>query len=106
MINVELSNIWSSVSLPELLGREKALFDAHLRLRANRENEQPFLGWLGQSDALTARTLHAVRKAAEQIRAAGSICVVVGSGGAWLAAQAALGLLRAYCPGAGDGRRG
>ena len=104
MINMELSNIWSSVSLPELLGREKALFDAHLRLRANRENEQPFLGWLGQSDALTARTLHAVRKAAEQIRVSGSICVVVGSGGAWLAAQAALGLLRAYCPGAGDGQ--
>ena len=87
MINVELSNIWSCVSLPDLLGREKALFDAHLRLRANTPGEQPFLGWLGQSDALTARTLHAVRKAAEQIRASGSVCVVVGSGGAWLAAR-------------------
>lgn len=104
MINVELSNIWSCVSLPDLLGREKTLFDAHLRLRANTPGEQPFLGWLGQSDALTARMLHAVRKAAEQIRASGSVCVVVGSGGAWLAAQAALQLLRACCPGAGDGQ--
>ena len=36
MIEVELSNIWSCVSLPNLLSSEKDLFDAHLRLRRNR----------------------------------------------------------------------
>ena len=36
MINVELSNIWSCVSLPDLLSREKELFDAHLHLRSNK----------------------------------------------------------------------
>ena len=28
MINVELSNIWSCISLPQLLGAEKDLFDS------------------------------------------------------------------------------
>ena len=35
MIEVELSNIWGSVSLPDLLSGEKDLFDAHMQLRTN-----------------------------------------------------------------------
>ena len=48
MINVELSSIWSCVSLPQLLSCEKDLFDAHLHLRSNQPNAPEFLGWLGQ----------------------------------------------------------
>lgn len=96
MVNVELSNIWSCVSLPDLLRCEKALFDAHLRLRRNTPEDVPYLGWLGLSDSVTARTVHAVRKAAGQIRADGGVCVVLGGGGAFLAARAALELLRAF----------
>ena len=59
MINVELSSIWSCVSLPQLLSCEKDLFDAHLHLRSNQPNAPEFLGWLGQPDALTAKTVHA-----------------------------------------------
>ena len=98
MINVELSNIWSCVSLPDLLGCEKTLFNAHLRLRRNTPEDVPYLGWLGLPDSATARTLHAVRKAAEQIRSSSDVCVVLGSGGAFYAAQAALALLRAAAP--------
>ena len=47
MINVELSSIWSCVSLPQLLSCEKDLFDAHLHLRSNQPNAPEFLGWLG-----------------------------------------------------------
>ena len=47
MINVELSSIWSCVSLPQLLACEKDLFDAHLHLRSNQPNAPEFLGWLG-----------------------------------------------------------
>ena len=57
MINVELSSIWSCVSLPQLLTCEKDLFDAHLHLRSNQPNAPEFLGWLGQPDALTAKTI-------------------------------------------------
>ena len=98
MLNVELSNIWSCVSLPDLLGCEKTLFNAHLRLRRNTPEDVPYLGWLGLPDSATARTLHAVRKAAEQIRSSSDVCVVLGSGGAFYAAQAALALLRAAAP--------
>lgn len=93
MLNVELSNIWSCVSLPDLLSREKELFDAHLHLRSNQPGFAQYLGWLGQSDALTARMLHAVRTAEKAIRAAGDTLVVLGTASACHAAQAALALL-------------
>lgn len=93
MLNVELSNIWGCVSLPGLLGREKELFDAHLHLRNNQPGMPQYLGWLGQSDALTARTLHAVRTAADAIRASGDTLVVLGTAGACRAAEAGIELL-------------
>lgn len=95
MIQVEPSNIWSCISLPDLLGREKDIFDAHLRLRNNEEGDVPAFGWLGQADAITAKTLSAISKAAEAIRSSCQTLVVVGSGSAWLAAKAALRLLEA-----------
>lgn len=93
MLNVELSNIWSCVTLPDLLSREKDLFDAHLHLRSNQPGFAQYLGWLGQSDALTARTLHAVRSAADAIRASSDTLVVLGSCSAAQAAKAGLDLL-------------
>ncbi|MBQ1264806.1 MAG: hypothetical protein IIY04_05240 [Oscillospiraceae bacterium] len=95
MIQVEPSNIWSCISLPELLGREKDIFDAHLRLRSNEAEDVPAFGWLGQSDSVTAKMLHAISKAAQTIRNSCQTLVVVGSGSAWLAAKAALRLLGA-----------
>lgn len=93
MICAELSNIWSCVSLPELLGSEKDLFDAHLQLRNNQPDGPNFLGFLGQPDQLTAKIIHAVRKAAEAIQSGGDTLVVLGSGGAYLGAQAGIELL-------------
>ena len=93
MLNVELSNIWSCVSLPDLLSREKELFDAHLHLRNNQPGMPQYLGWLGQSDALTSRALHAVRAAADAIRACGDTLVVLGMADACRAAEAAIRLL-------------
>lgn len=93
MINVELSNIWSCVSLPDLLSREKELFDAHLHLRSNKPGFPQYLGWLGQPDSLTARSLHAIRSAADAIRANADTLVVLGSCSAIQAAKAGLSLL-------------
>ena len=88
MINVELSSIWSCVSLPQLLSCEKDLFDAHLHLRSNQPNAPEFLGWLGQPDALTAKTVHAIRKACETISGQCDTLVVAGAGEGYLAAKA------------------
>ena len=93
MINVELSNIWSCVSLPDLLSREKELFDAHLHLRSNKPGFPQYLGWLGQPDSLTARSLHAIRSAADAVRANADTLVVLGSCSAIQAAKAGLSLL-------------
>ena len=32
MINVDISNIWGELSLPDLLNAEKEVFDAHMKL--------------------------------------------------------------------------
>lgn len=95
MINVELSNIWSSVTLPDLLSREKEIFDAHLHLRNNESDRPQFLGWLGQSDSITARMIHSLRKAAQTICASCDTLVVLGCGSAYLAAKAGVELLTA-----------
>ena len=80
MINVELSNIWSCVSLPQLLGAEKDLYDAHLHLCNHQPIGNDYLGWLALPDAITAKTIHAVRSSADEIRAAGNTLVVIGAG--------------------------
>jgi len=93
MINVELSNIWNCISLPELLSDEKDLFDAHQRLRPNTPGGSDFLGFLGLPDSVTARTLHAIRTAADKIRQSSAALVVAGHGGPYLAAKAGIELL-------------
>lgn len=95
MISAELSSIWGSISLPQLLQREKTLFDAHLRLRKNEPDEKTAFSWLTLPDSVTAKKLHAIRKAADEIRANGEILVIVGSGTAFLAAKAAVSFLQA-----------
>lgn len=86
MINVELSNIWSCVSLPNLLSSEQALFEAHLKLRRNQPGFDDFLGWLGCGDAMIARTISAVERAADTICRQSQVLVVAGMGESWLGA--------------------
>ena len=89
MIDVELSNIWGSVSLPDLLSGEKDLFDAHMQLRTNAPDGPDFLGWLNAPEGVMARAVLSIRKAAEKIAELGDTLVIVGYGDALLAAQAA-----------------
>ena len=93
MITVELSNIWSCVSLPNLLSSEKDLFDAHLRLRRNQPGFADYLGWLGQNDAAVARMIGAVERAADAVCRQAQVLVVAGLGESWLSARAAVRLL-------------
>ena len=72
MIEVELSNIWGSVSLPDLLSGEKDLFDAHMQLRTNVPDGPDFLGWLNAPEGVMARAMLAIGKAAEKIAELGS----------------------------------
>lgn len=94
MINVDISNVWTCVSLPELLREEKSIFDAHSLLRNNKPDGPDFGGWIGLSDAITGRLIHSIRRAAEKICANSDVLVVCGTGSACLGAKAAIDL---YC---------
>lgn len=94
MINVDISNVWTCVTLPELLGGEKELFDAHNLLRNHKPEGPDFQGWLGLPDAVQARLIHSVRRVAEKICGSSDVLVVCGVGSAFEGARAAIDL---YC---------
>ena len=94
MINVDISNVWTCVTLPELLGSEKEVFDAHNQLRNNMPECPDFLGWLNMPVSVSGRLVHSIRRASEKICANSDILVVCGSGGAFHGAKAAIDL---YC---------
>ena len=98
MINVDLSNVWSRISLPDLLERERDIFDAHLRLRSNSSEDPAFCGWLGASESQTAKMLHGINRAAERIRSDCRVLIVVGVGSAFAAARAGVQLLAGWDP--------
>lgn len=83
MVYTDISNIWSQVSLPELLGLEAEIFDAHQALDCG--------DWLKPGE------LRRIIQTAEKIREESRICVVLGTGAACLGARGAVELLRGKC---------
>lgn len=94
MINVDLSNVWTCVSLPELLTQEKSIFDAHNQLRSSEPEGPDFLGWLNMPAAARERLIHGVTRVSERICGEADVLVVCGSGSGFLGARAAIDL---YC---------
>jgi len=94
MINVDISNVWTCVSLPELLGSEKEVFDAHNLLRTNAPEGPDFLGWLNMPVIASGRLVHSIRRASEKICDSSDVLLVCGGGEAFRGAQAAIDL---YC---------
>ena len=92
MVNVDISNVWGAVSLPELLGREREVFDAHQKLRNHQAGGPDFLTWLAQPDHVLARWIHGIRRAAEQIVADSDLLLVCGVTEAALGARGAIDL--------------
>lgn len=90
MINVDISNVWTCVTLPELLGSEKQIFDAHQLLRNNEPDGPDFLGWLGMPDSVTGRLIHSICRKSEQICSQSEVLIVCGSGDSYNAARAAI----------------
>ena len=82
MIEVDISNIWGSVSLPDLLGMEKDVFQAHLELT---EENCPWLGIPGNTDPAMLAQL------AEEIKDCSEILVILGGDGFAQGAQELLG---------------
>ena len=82
MLNVDISNIWGELSLPELLGVEQDVSAAHMALDS------------GAYRPCSSGELLRLIAVAEGLRSRCQVCVVVGSGNACLAARGAIELLQ------------
>lgn len=90
MIEVDISNIWGQVSLPELLSLEAEIAAAHQSLdEIIGSGNGPAA--LPQPESIPE--LQHLLTAAERIREESDVCVIVGGGSACLGAQSAIELL-------------
>ena len=94
MISVDISNIWGEASLPDLLGLEKEIFDAHQVLTEGTGAGSDFTGWLDLPVTEATDEILRIQSAAERIRADSDVFVVVGIGGSYLGPRAAIELLQ------------
>lgn len=94
VINVDISNIWGQISLPNLLAMEKEVFEAHRALTDRDGVGNDFLGWMDLPTRESTDELRRIQSAAARIRKDSDVCVVVGIGGSQLGAQAGIELLQ------------
>ena len=94
MIQVDISNIWGEVSLPDLLALEKEIFDAHNTLTEGTGTGSGYRGWLDLPVREATDEIRRIRQAAEQIRFDSDVFVVIGIGGSYLGSRAAIELLQ------------
>ena len=104
MIEVDISNIWGEVSLPDLLAVEKEVFDAHMKLTDRNGAGSDYLGWLDLPVAEETEELRRIRMAARRIRETSDVFVVVGIGGSYLGPRAAIELLQGANRNLGKGK--
>ena len=104
MIEVDISNVWGEIALPDLLAMEREVFDAHLRLTEGTGEGKDFSGWLNLPVREETAELARIRKAAEKIRSDSEVCVVVGIGGSCLGSRAAMELLQGVHHNVGKGK--
>ena len=94
MINVDISNVWGEISLPDLLEMEREIFDAHMALEEGTGAGKAFRGWLELPEQILGDGAQALLAAAEKIRNESDVCVVLGTGGGCMGARAAMELLQ------------
>ena len=94
MITVDISGIWGEVSLPDLLGVEKEIFDAHMKLTEANGQGADFLGWMDLPAEEETDEIRRIRAAADRIRENSDALVVIGIGGSYLGPRAAIELLQ------------
>lgn len=104
MINVDISNIWGQVSLPGLLAMEREVFEAHQMLTDASGAGKEYLGWLDLPTRTATEEVERIRRAARRIREESDVCVIVGVGGSYLGARAAIELLQGPNRNQGKGR--
>ena len=104
MINVDISNVWGQISLPNLLAMEKEVFEAHKVLTEGTGAGNEYLGWLKLPVREATGEIERIQAAAAKIRSDSEVCVVVGIGGSYLGPRAAIELLQGSNHNIGKGK--
>ena len=94
MIEVDISNVWGQIALPDLLAMESEAAAAHEMLMDGSGAGSAFRDWLELPVREPTKEIKKVLKAAEKIRKDSQVCVVVGIGGSYLGPRAAIELLQ------------
>ncbi len=94
MIQIDLSNIWGEVSLPELLALEQEVSAAHMAFSEDTGAEGELRGWLELPTREQTQELSRIQTAADKIRKRSDVCVVVGTDSCCLGSRAVIELLQ------------
>ena len=90
MIETDISNIWGSIDFSSLMSMESRLSQAHEMLAEGTGAGSDFLGWYHLPSCTTEAELDAISAAARKIRRDSQALVVIGIGGSYLGARAAI----------------
>ena len=92
-LSLDLSNVSSFVSEEKLMGMEAEVKAAVKILEEGTGAGNDFLGWINLPTDYDKEEFDRIKKAAEKIKADSDVLVVVGIGGSYLGARAAIELL-------------
>lgn len=104
MIQVDISNVWGELSLPDLLTLEQEVAAAHAALADGTGAGSDYLGWLTLPERISNSELQRIQSAAERIRSTSDVFVVVGIGGSYLGPRAAIELMQGVNHNIGKGK--
>ena len=90
MFETDISNIWGSIEFSDLMKMEERLSQAHAALAQGTGEGSDFLGWYRLPSHTTEEELDEIQKAANRIRRDSKALVVIGIGGSYLGARAAI----------------
>ena len=90
MFETDISNIWCSIEFSDLMKMEDRLSQAHNTLAQGTGEGNDFLGWYHLPSHTTEDELDEIQKAANRIRRDSKALVVIGIGGSYLGARAAI----------------
>lgn len=92
-LSLDLSNVLSFVSEEKLMGMEAEVKAAVKTLEEGTGAGNDFLGWINLPTDYDKEEFDRIKKAAEKIKSDSDVLVVVGIGGSYLGARAAIELL-------------
>ena len=104
MLKVDISNVWGSVEFGDLMAIEKEVSAAHAALAEGSGPGSDYLGWLKLPTREETPEITRILAAAQKIRQNSDVFVVIGIGGSYLGARAAIELLQGQNRNLGRGR--